>query len=370
MTSFETLRSPHGRGHRLAGASETPGGWRRDAASASGMIQRVRCPGCGSATLEPLGRYRTQELPLDLALCGGCGLVFVNPMLTDAAKNRLEPDVRRLHRSRSAELTDESALARSRQRAARWAQVIASHLRPGSRVLDVGAGDGALIELLLAQGHQPVALDPDPATCAFLRRRFNIETFPSRIEDVDAGALGTFDAVFLLNLIEHLEDPGATLDRIAQRLRPGGLLAIETPNILRTKVGPKRMFSLPHNYYFSPSSLLTLVAGRGFHPVHGRVFHRDMFHLTLRLEGSGARCSVETPAHAAEVRRAIRSHGWRYYLGAQFLLRKLPIFRRWYLYGRFQDLDFEPSLSGNCLRLAGSVNVTHCLLSLLGTVPV
>ena len=92
-------------------------------------IERTQCVACGSSDLQSLGCRRTREVMLQLALCLGCGLVFANPMLTDAAKLRLQPDVRRLHRSRSSELCDQRALQRSRRRAARWD----TRLRPSCR---------------------------------------------------------------------------------------------------------------------------------------------------------------------------------------------------------------------------------------------
>ncbi len=362
------------------------------------MLTRTCCPGCSSAEISPLLSRRTKEATITIALCECCGLAFVNPMFEDADKAALEPNVRQLHRSRSAELGDARALKRSRRRANRWSYAITRWLKPPpdhSRVLEIGAGDGALVELLLRHGHEVVALDPDAESCGYIADRFGIRTIASRIDDAnleggadfDVGGEG-FDAVFMLNLIEHLEDPAAVLRRLHGVLNPGGIVAIETPNILRTKVGPRRMFSFPHNYYFSPQSLARLVQAQGYQPVHCRVYPRDMFHLIVRrlsdragtspqqeretteIETTetlrhGARsgieevqseshqraclsaCSCASPVqrewtaaptgHAAQVRRAIRNHHWRYYLEGQYLWRKLPVVKQWYLYGRPRD---------------------------------
>lgn len=302
------------------------------------MLTRNACPTCGGGRLSSLGSYATKEAGIQLALCEECGLAFVNPMFEDADKAALQPNVRQLHRSRSAELSDTRALRRSRQRAQRWEYAAHRWLQPASRVLEVGAGDGALVEWLLAHGHNPVALDPDAESCAYIHERFGVPVLASRVEEADLAAPGPFDAVFMLNLIEHLEDPAAVLRQLRAVLRPGGILAVETPNILRTKVGPRRMFSLPHNYYFSPVSLRRLLAREGYETVQCRVFALDMFHLVARVtEGVVADVRGEPVDPAAEVRRAIRRHRWAYYLRGQFLLRKVPGFRNWYLYGRHQD---------------------------------
>lgn len=305
------------------------------------MLTRESCPGCTSEKLSPMGGYRTKEAEIGITLCEGCGLVFVNPMFQDTDKERLQPDVRQLHRSRSAELNDAKALHRSRKRAARWEYVLRDLLPPRSRVLEVGAGDGALVELLLKHGHTPVALDPDAGACDYVSSRFGVRTIAARVEDADLESAGPFDAILMLNLIEHLEDPANVMRVLRGFLRDGGLVGIETPNILRTKVGPKRMYSFPHNYYFSPQSLLQMVSAQGYEPVQWREFPLDMFHLIVRKSNSSVGSNaLDGSAHATRVRNAIHNHRWVYYARLQFLFRKIPRFREWYLYGRYEDRHF------------------------------
>ena len=107
----------------------------------------------------------------------------------------------------------------------------------GPRALDIGCSEG-ILELLLARaGHRVLGIDIDPAAIAAahdllrsepaaLRERIDL-----RVADafsVDLGETG-FDTVVLGEVLEHLADPAAMLERAATVLKPGGRLVLTTP---------------------------------------------------------------------------------------------------------------------------------------------
>lgn len=95
--------------------------------------------------------------------------------------------------------------------------VVAEAVAPGSRVLDVGCGDGGLVERLAARGFDAVGVDPQaPGRPRLIQER---------VEDV--GSIGRFEAVCAVMTLHHLQlDP--VLAAIARLLRPGcPLLAYE-----------------------------------------------------------------------------------------------------------------------------------------------
>ncbi|MGW4645448.1 class I SAM-dependent methyltransferase [Kitasatospora sp. NPDC004289] len=104
--------------------------------------------------------------------------------------------------------------------AVRWALEAA----PGRRVLDLGAGTGKLTGTLLAAGVEVVAVEPDPAMLAELRR--GLPQARALAGSAEAIPLpdGSVDAVLAGNAM-HWFDLAVAGPEIARVLTPGGVLA-------------------------------------------------------------------------------------------------------------------------------------------------
>lgn len=80
---------------------------------------------------------------------------------------------------------------------------------------------------------------------------------------------GPFDAAVMLDVLEHMEDPGAILDRLHAALRPGGQVMITTGDygsLLARTMGKRwRLMTPPqHLWFFSPRTVTALLARHGF----------------------------------------------------------------------------------------------------------
>jgi len=99
-------------------------------------------------------------------------------------------------------------------------------------VLDAGCGRGEFLDLLAEQGIDRRAVDLDPEMVARCREKGHEVEQGDLVDFLEATAVGSLGTVFSAQVAEHLEP--AQLQRFLElalsRLRPGGLLVVETVN--------------------------------------------------------------------------------------------------------------------------------------------
>ncbi|HVF77939.1 MAG TPA: class I SAM-dependent methyltransferase, partial [Solirubrobacteraceae bacterium] len=116
--------------------------------------------------------------------------------------------------------------------------------RPPGRLLDIGAGRGRFVAAARATGWAADGIEPSLRGVVGARA-LGIELEQAAIEEADV-APSSVDAAALWHVLEHLDDPGAALERIASWLRPGGLLVVGVPNLgsVQARAGGARWYHL------------------------------------------------------------------------------------------------------------------------------
>ena len=101
------------------------------------------------------------------------------------------------------------------------------------RVLDVGAGNGALCADMQAAGLSVVGMEIDPDGVAIASAKHPGVRFHCLGVDADPAVLlalePPFDAAVSTEVIEHLYTPGRLPDFVWPLLQPGGYLVLSTP---------------------------------------------------------------------------------------------------------------------------------------------
>ncbi len=95
-------------------------------------------------------------------------------------------------------------------------------------------GTGFLLEQLAGRGFSGVGVDLSPESVAIAQKRLEELGAADRLRAEVGSAYeppeGRFELITLTDVLEHLEDPRACLRALRERLAPGGLLVISTPN--------------------------------------------------------------------------------------------------------------------------------------------
>ncbi len=81
---------------------------------------------------------------------------------------------------------------------------------------------------------------------------------------------GPFDAAVMLDVLEHMQDPGVVLDKLHAAMRPGAQLLLTTGDygsLLARAMGKHwRLMTPPqHLWFFSPATVTALLERHGFH---------------------------------------------------------------------------------------------------------
>jgi SAM-dependent methyltransferase len=101
-------------------------------------------------------------------------------------------------------------------------------LAPSERVLEVGCGRGFFLRSIERRVADAMGLEFSPAAIAAKVTRFDV--FKTPIERVAATDPERFDVVCSFQVLEHVVDPHSFLAACVRCLRPGGTLALATPN--------------------------------------------------------------------------------------------------------------------------------------------
>ncbi|MDL1901927.1 class I SAM-dependent methyltransferase [Anaerolineae bacterium CFX9] len=182
----------------------------------------------------------------------------------------------------------EKSLQSNPERLANQIAAVKRHITvTGRKALDIGCGGGLFLAALQREGAEATGIELSDTRAFYSKTRHGFEVVKRPIEDDYWKSFqGMFDIVALWDVIEHVPDPAAYIRRAAEVLKPGGILALATPDVSslparltgRRWVGYK--LSEEHVYYFSTATLTRMLEEAGFEVISSRHIGK---YVTLRL---------------------------------------------------------------------------------------
>ena len=244
------------------------------------MIIHKHCPICSSPNIVgdsmDLQRFGPH---ISRSKCKSCGLIFANPMADADDLNRYyngyyEKDI---YQTTDYKNHIKGEILKIKGLQKNDIPKIAPHFSIYQHVgkfLDVGCGLGMGLAYAHQLGFELYATEFDQGAIEFVEKEFPVK--------VHKGELSTanfpddyFDFIHMSHVIEHVLDPKAYIQEMKRILKPGGTLAIGTPdmssllyksykwlNHFQLKV-PRIIDGLEHTYIFPKPLLASLVKEQG-----------------------------------------------------------------------------------------------------------
>ena len=247
----------------------------------AGMVaplrETVSCHVCSASHYTPYleGRGYT------VVRCKDCGLLYVNP----------QPRLRELEEYYAAYDLGVQWVS-GEERFNRLVRKIILRFKEGGSAIDVGCGPGNFLRSLREAGFRVFGVEPSEPGSNYAKSVHGIETFHGTVEAfLASGTKAEFDVITILNVLEHLKQPGSILLQLQQLLRSDGILVVGVPDVrlhmmlgeVRRRLGFKDPFWLdtvrhplvgidpPHHLTsFEPRTISRFLAHCGFELVYLR----------------------------------------------------------------------------------------------------
>lgn len=183
----------------------------------------------------------------------------------------------------------------------------------GGSVLDVGCGGGILTEAMAARGARVSGIDLSDralkvAQLHLLESGVEVAYEAVSAEDLAARTPGAYDTVTCMELLEHVPEPGSTVEACARLLKPGGHAFFSTINrnpkaYLFAVIGAEYILKLlprgTHDYarFIRPSELASACRASGLRVSE---FTGMTYNPLSKRYSLGADCSVNYIVHCVK----------------------------------------------------------------------
>lgn len=237
-----------------------------------------KCPICGSSSVrqKPF-TYIFHGSELRGRSCVRCGIIFLHPQPTaEELKQLYSAEYFEGGDFRCGHEEGYSDPATLEKMADPGLLIEIKAMTTGRRFLEIGCAGGAFLNAAQKHGFLAQGVELSEDACRFAKETFGLQVFAGELADARFPD-GSFDVIFMGDVIEHLPDPIATLREINRVLDKKGILVMALPsqtNSLFSRIGfvaygmlgRVATVSLPpyHLFEYRPRSLRFLLELCGF----------------------------------------------------------------------------------------------------------
>ncbi len=235
------------------------------------------CPSCGSGSFSS----RFIKNGFRYVTCNACELVYINPQLTQDALALAynDEELRSFFMNEILLSSGESGQRKEFEKRTRRVSSLVTRSNP--RLLDVGCAAGNFMMIAKEKGFTVEGLELDELYVDHAVKKRGLKVHKATLHEMHYPE-GSFDAVTMWDILEHLPKPMDTLSEVSRILAPGGVLALTTINhacINQRILGDRWRYWMPpdHICSFTPKVLEQMLNKADFSVVS--VKHTYMFEV-------------------------------------------------------------------------------------------
>jgi 2-polyprenyl-3-methyl-5-hydroxy-6-metoxy-1,4-benzoquinol methylase len=139
-------------------------------------------------------------------------------------------------------------------------------------IVDIGCGQGHLVQLMCADGYDAAGIDISPEQVAIAHAAGVHQIQKGDYRQALADRAGQLAAVVATDLLEHLakDEVLDSFDRVFTALAPGGVFVARVPNAVSPFGGSIRYGDFTHETWYTERSVRQLSAAAGFEAARAR----------------------------------------------------------------------------------------------------
>ena len=252
------------------------------------LFEHRNCPNCGENDFEVLFDSNIKRGDLRGGIdtvymlpggkygrhvkCRKCQLVYVNPIEKASRINDNYSEMENI---------DASIIRRSRLLATKSQVKLIKRYKSNTTLLDIGCGEGFFLFNASKAGYVTKGVELSRDAARYARKEFGMDVEAKPLEELQL-VENHFDVVTLWVVLEHVPYPLPLLKEVHRMLKPGGLLAVSTPNVgsMLAKILGKRWWEIRrvHINQFTTKTLMDILSNAEFKNVSS-VCYRETISL-------------------------------------------------------------------------------------------
>jgi 2-polyprenyl-3-methyl-5-hydroxy-6-metoxy-1,4-benzoquinol methylase len=251
-------------------------------------IHYHHCPVCHSTNIDPLLTVKDFSVSKEefvIWQCANCSLRFTQDVPDEASIGPYyqSPDYIS-HSNTSKGLLNQLYQKVRRHTLAQKAKFIIHHTKANGRILDIGAGIGAFLDVMQERGWTIKGIEPDAGARHNAKTLFNLTLDePSVLFDLPQAH---YDAITLWHVLEHVHDLHSYMEQLKNLLAKNGKIFIAVPNYTSADAAAYRnywaAYDVPrHLYHFTPKAIATLAQQHGLKVTETKPMWFDSFYISL-----------------------------------------------------------------------------------------